>query len=125
MALPLLAILGTFLTGLTAIVAAKLILAGLVIGLGYKYFDPINDLIGSYLLDKEAERAIYTATHDGVDEYADENDLTPEERAALHRDVDDSMQVSILDKIAMFLGVSADTAKYIIIGIIALLLLRG
>lgn len=125
MALPVLAILGAFLTGLTAIVAAKLILAGLVIGLGYKYYDPINDYVQVCVLEKEAELAVYETTHDAVDEYADENNLTPEERASLHRDVDNQIKPDFLEDIARKLGISVDTLKFIILGIIVFLLLRG
>lgn len=119
------AAIATFLSGVTLMGIVYALLAGFTIGLLYKVVDVADDYVESYVLDAESERAVYDATHDAVDNEADEEGWDADTRAQAHRDADNLIKPDFLDDIANKLGISVDTLKYLIIGIIGFLILKG
>ena len=110
------------------IIAAICTKWGFIASTAYFLYSPVKDITSTYRLDKEAEIEADAEREDAIDDICEEEGYTAEEcaeyRAAFKNAVDDD-KPSFFEEIANMLGVTADTAKYLIVLFIIILLLKG
>ena len=110
------------------IIAALCTKSGFIASTAYLIYSPVKDITSTYRLDKEAEIEADAEREDAIDDICEEEGYTAEEcaeyRASFKKAVDDD-KPSFFEQIANMLGVTADTAKYLIVLFIIILLLKG
>jgi len=111
--IPLLAGLGT------------LVWHGYLMYMSYRIIDVVDDVTDTYEDKTRYDITTKERLHALIDQACIDENLTAEECASRHAEIDDSTKEGIFDNVGKALGISADTAKFIVLGLIGFLLLKG